>query len=572
MLECRLTPAGQLTLSPSVLPADTINVPYNQAFAASGAENTFYANQVVSYVPGTIPDASYNNPSAALGGLNPVTGTFDGTSYYLTPFNPAFSASDLVEVGAGGSLVLKLAQTASTNGYTIGVHTGFGLVDAAYPNGTNTDPATYVDSWLRQANVQVSADGVNWGNLGTITFSNPSNINTGAATDPEGGSPGVGPAANPGKPFLGSLSSFNGQNWQGTLAELNGSAGGAWLNLNGVTDENGNPISGVNYIQFTVPGAPPLDPGTGNPEIMTVDAVVGTNSNASISANGGTGAVALTVSNVQHPIAGLVVPASGTNGLNISGTPTASGTETFTVSALDSAGNTVAANYSVTVNPAVTFSTPTLTAGTLNVPYNQTISASHGTGAITYTVSDIQNPIAGLNVPAKGPSASSPSAGAPTTAGTETFMVAATDSLGIVTAQPYTVTIDPTLTINPVSLPVATVGDRFTAQLTASGGSGAGYAFKAIAGPAWLKVTSTGLVYGTPTAGSASTVRFSVFARDSQGRAASHIYTLTVDRALVLRPTALPAATMGDAYRVQLSATGGPARAMSSPPPGCPPG
>ena len=50
-----------------------------------------------------------------------------------------------------------------------------------------------------------------------------------------------------------------------------------------------------------------------------------------ITAGGGTGAKTLTVSNIQNAVAGLVVPGSGSNTLSISGTPTATGTETFTV-------------------------------------------------------------------------------------------------------------------------------------------------------------------------------------------------------------------------------------------------
>jgi hypothetical protein len=361
-LENRLAPATAITLSPASLPSGTVHVPYVQAFSAGGAVNSFYANQVIAYNPGTVADAGYVNPLVALGGLNPITGSFGGhgspvVTDYLTPFDSAFSSSDLVEIGAGGSLILKLAETASTNGYTIGVHTGFGLVDANYPSGVNTNPATYVNLWLRQADVQVSADGTNWGDLGTITFSSPSNIDTGATTDPEGGSPGVGPAADPGKPFLGSLSTFNGLDWQGTLAALNGSAGGTWLNLSAVSDGNGHAISRVNYVKFSVPNSPSLDPNTGKPELMMVDAIVGTNTSASISASGGVGDIKLTVSNVEHAIPGLTIQRNGVNGLTMSGTPRKAGTETFTVTASDVLGDTATNDFSITIDRPVS---PTL--------------------------------------------------------------------------------------------------------------------------------------------------------------------------------------------------------------------
>src|SRR5262249_36756403 len=150
-------------------------------------------------------------------------------------------------------------------------------------------------------------------------FDAPSNYYASAGTDPAGVSPLVGPLADPGKPFLGNLGSFNGLDWQGTLSALNGSAGGTWLNLSGVTAQDGHAIAGVNYVKFVVPNAPALDPNTGNPMLMMIDAVVGTSGPPS----GGTGAVRLTTSNIQHAIPGLTIPASGAGSLTIAGTPTA---------------------------------------------------------------------------------------------------------------------------------------------------------------------------------------------------------------------------------------------------------
>jgi hypothetical protein len=111
---------------------------------------------------------------------------------------------------------------------------------------------------------------------------------------------------------------------------------------------------------------------------MMVDAVVGSNGGSSISANGGTGNIKLIVSDVKHPIAGLKIPRSGINSLTIGGTPTATGTETFTVTAIDAAGGKTTTNYSITVNPAVP---PTLTiSGSASVneeaPYTLNLSGS----------------------------------------------------------------------------------------------------------------------------------------------------------------------------------------------------
>ena len=58
---------------------------------------------------------------------------------------------------------------------------------------------------------------------------------------------------------------------------------------------------------------------------------------------------------------GLTVPSSGSGSLIISGTPTAAGTETFTVTATDTVGAQTNSSYSLTVNPAATSPLPTAT-------------------------------------------------------------------------------------------------------------------------------------------------------------------------------------------------------------------
>ena len=204
------------------------------------------------YKPGTV-SASYQDPAAALGKPNPVSGMF-----LLTPFNAAFQPSDMVGVGPGGSLTLKLSDPVSVGpGRELGVHAGVNLADMSVPNGQNRSPASTFN--FRAADVAVSADGDDWVDLGSFTFNLPTNYYDQGVTTP-GGQSAAGPnthEADFGKPFKGTLSDFDGKNWAGTLAVLDGSAGGTWL------DVTPDQIGQFQYVRFT--------PGTG--QIMFVDAV-----------------------------------------------------------------------------------------------------------------------------------------------------------------------------------------------------------------------------------------------------------------------------------------------------------
>ena len=124
--------------------------------------------------------------------------------------------------------------------------------------------------------------------------------------------------------------------------------------------------------------------------------------NQTITANGGTGTISLAVSNIQNADCRPGRADQRERQLSISGTPAATGTETFTVTATDSVGGTKITNYSVTVNGVVTLNPSSVPGDTINIAYNQTITAAGGTGTIGLAVSNIQNAIAGLVVPASG--------------------------------------------------------------------------------------------------------------------------------------------------------------------------
>jgi len=234
-----------------------------------------YANQVVSYDQGTTPAIDFdsmlpdNLPIAALGSpLRVNGGMYSGV---VSPFDPPFLRDDIVSIGEGGHLTLRLSNYAvqQAGGYELGVFSNPGLGDLDYPNGQAGSPATTLGVLATEsAVVELSADGVNWASLNggnPIVFDTPMNGYT-DITKPFSPTPGIVPSDFQ-QPFTGSLSSFNGLMYYNPgggdmLSLLAGSGGGQWLN---VSDAG---LSQVGYIRFSV-----ADDGTSARHYFDLDAV-----------------------------------------------------------------------------------------------------------------------------------------------------------------------------------------------------------------------------------------------------------------------------------------------------------
>ncbi|MBI4548082.1 MAG: putative Ig domain-containing protein [Ignavibacteriae bacterium] len=286
---------------------------------------------------------------------------------------------------------------------------------------------------------------------------------------------------------------------------------------------------------------------TVNPSTLP-NGTVGTSYSQTLTATGGTIPYTFTVSSGTLPN-GLTLSTSGL----LSGTPTTIGTFTFTVTATDAQGCSGSRAYSLTINcPTITVNPSLLPNGTVGTSYSQTLSASGGTSPYTFAVTSGVLP-AGLSL-----SSSGIISGTPTTVGSFTFTVTATDAQNCTGNRSYTLTIDcPTITITPSTLPNGTVGLSYSQTLTASGGTSP-YTFSVTGGslPPGLTLSSSGLLSGTPT--TVGNFSFTVTATDTQNCTGSQSYTVVINcPTITVNPATLPSGTVGTAYTQTITATGG---------------
>jgi hypothetical protein len=269
--------------------------------------------------------------------------------------------------------------------------------------------------------------------------------------------------------------------------------------------------------------------------------------NQTITATGGTGPYTFAVSAGTVPT-GLILSSPSV----LSGTPTVASSFSFTITATDSLGATGSANYTVTINPAVTISTTSLVNWTVNRSgYNQTISATGGTGALAFSSTGTL-PI-GLTLSATGVLS-----GTPSSAGSFSFTLTATDTVGATGSKSYTVVINPAVKITTTTLANWTVNrSGYSQTISATGGTGA-KTFATSSGtlPSGLSLNTSGVLAGTPSA--AGTYNFTVTATDTVGATASQSYTVTINPVVTITTSSLASGTVNQAgYSQTVSASGG---------------
>lgn len=271
---------------------------------------------------------------------------------------------------------------------------------------------------------------------------------------------------------------------------------------------------------------------------------------ATFGASGGTGPYSFQVRSGSLP-GGLSLSSSGA----LSGTPTVAGTFSFDVQATDSLFNTGTGSYSLTIDPApLTINPATLANGTIGTAYSQSVTASNGTPAYSYAVI-----AGGLPTGLSLNTSNGAITGTPTTPGSYSFTIQATDATPVTGSRNYTVLVGSNvLTIAPASLRSGTQGVAYTQTLTTTGGNGSyTYAVTAGALPAGLSLnTSSGVISGTPTG--TGTASFTIGVTDTAANIGSRVYSMNIGTvSLIVNPATLPAAIAGRPYSQNVTASGG---------------
>jgi hypothetical protein len=530
-----ITIAGPLlSITNTSLPGGTIGVLYSQALAATGGTAPYTWQVTTGSLPGGLS-------------LQPATGNIYGTPTAVGSFSFQVKVTDSQQASATGSFAIRITAaplaitTTSLPGATVG--TSYTAILAA---AGGTVPYTWsVASGALPGGLSISSAGVISGTpTATGTFSVTLKVTDSAqATATQAYSvtvaaavvalsittPSPLPGGEVGVAYTLTFAATGGTtpyNW-----ELSSGAIPAGLALGGLTGSlTGTPTTAgtftftllvVDSTEKTAPKTFTISV-TAAVKIITApampDGITGTLYAQQFLASGGLAPYAWSIASGSIP-AGLSLNTA--NG-QLSGTPTAPGTYTFTIGVTDQNGQKDSAPYTIRIVAplSITAQTP-LPGGVVGAAYTQAFAATGGAAPYQWIVSTGSLPT-GLSLN----SATGSLSGTPTAAGTFNFTLQVVDAAGRSATASFTIAVTAGLTITTASpLPGATVSIAYNQALALAGGA-APFTWSIASGalPAGIAL-NPGSLNGIPSAPGTFTFTVSV---TGGGQTATKSFTLTV--------------------------------------------
>ncbi|MCL2695070.1 MAG: putative Ig domain-containing protein [Clostridiales bacterium] len=243
--------------------------------------------------------------------------------------------------------------------------------------------------------------------------------------------------------------------------------------------------------------------------------------------------------------AGLTLSTGGV----ISGTPTAGGTYTFTVTATNKIGSPATRALSITVIAPANITTTSLPSALIDTAYSETLAAN-GDEPIVWSLAEGAALPDGLTLSAAGVIS-----GTPTVGGTVTFTVIASNGIGSPSEKELSITVNVPAAITTTVLPDALKDVAYSETLAATGDTPITWSLaEGSSLPTGFSLSADGVLSGTPTAGGVFT--FTVVASNGFGSDATQALSLTVGIPPAITTTDLPNGTKDIAYSETLAATG----------------
>lgn len=525
-----------LTITTNSLPAGSMLEPYSTTLTASGGSGT----QTWDLVGGSLPTGLNLSANGVISGTPTTAGTSSPTFRVRDSGNPQQAAQKTLSMTINlpaapsitttslpaGSFNVAYNQTVSVTG---GVGTQvWGVTSGALPpglnlnasngniSGTPTSTGSFqftlrVTDSIPQFDEQILTITINAPSPPSIT--GPSGLQTGTVNQPYPNTQftatgGAQPYSWSVIPALPNGLTLNPSSGVISGTPLNGSNGNTSHEF--TVNDSTSPTNqqGKRTLSLTILAN--VTPVTITTASLPNGSVGQSYSAPSLAASGGTSPYNWSLNNGSILPQGLSLSASG----GISGTPTASGTTSTTFKVQDSTSpnqQSATKSISITINQAP--SPPTITStslpdGTVGVAYSQTVQATGGTGARTWSLASGSLP-ANLTLSSAGVIA-----GNPTTPGTANFTVTVTDSLSLSDTQQLSITIDAAaapLKITTKSLPDGRRNRIYVTTLSAAGGT-VPYTWSVTpALPAGLTLNApTGVITGTPTSTSDTNYNFTI--------------------------------------------------------------